>query len=74
VGGGVPVFDEIILSTERMNEIISFDPVSAVLVCQAGCVLEDLDNYLAEKGFMMPLDLGAKGSCHIVSSVQFDSL
>lgn len=39
--------------------------LKGVLVCQAGCVLERLDQYLADKGFMMPLDLGAKGSCHI---------
>jgi len=65
VGGSIPVFDEVILSTARMNQIISFDEVSGILVCEAGCVLENLDNYLAERGFMMPLDLGAKGSCHI---------
>lgn len=38
-------------------------------MCQAGCVLETLDNFLAEKGFVMPLDLGAKGSCHIGGNV-----
>lgn len=36
-----------------------------VLVCEAGCVLETLDRHLAKSGFTMPLDLGAKGSCHI---------
>ncbi len=30
-------------------------------MCQSGCVLEQLDGMLAEKGLMMPLDLGAKG-------------
>lgn len=30
-------------------------------MCQSGCVLEDLDNYLSERNLMMPLDLGAKG-------------
>ena len=30
-------------------------------MCQAGCILEVLDNYLADRGLMMPLDLGAKG-------------
>ena len=30
-------------------------------MCQAGCVLEALANYLEGKGLMMPLDLGAKG-------------
>lgn len=35
--------------------------VVGVLVCQSGCVLEALDNVLADRGLMMPLDLGAKG-------------
>ena len=38
-------------------------------MCQAGCVLEATDAYLAERGFMMPLDLGAKGSCQIGGNV-----
>ncbi|KAF9581449.1 D-lactate ferricytochrome c oxidoreductase [Lunasporangiospora selenospora] len=69
VGGGVPVFDEIILSTANMSNIRSFDPISGALVCDAGCILEVLDNYLAEQGYIMPLDLGAKGSCHIGGNV-----
>lgn len=36
---------------------------------EAGCVLENLDNYLRERGFIMPLDLGAKGSCQIGGNV-----
>lgn len=40
-----------------------------ILTCQAGCVLENLSNYLEERDFIMPLDLGAKGSCHIGGNV-----
>ncbi|KAF9336441.1 hypothetical protein BG006_008722 [Podila minutissima] len=67
--GGVPVFDEIVISTANMNAVRSFDTVSGALVCDAGCILEVLDNYLAERGYIMPLDLGAKGSCHIGGNV-----
>ncbi|XP_039176510.1 D-2-hydroxyglutarate dehydrogenase, mitochondrial isoform X1 [Crotalus tigris] len=69
VGGSVPVFDEIILSTGLMNQIISFDHISGILICQAGCILENLNQYLESKSFVMPLDLGAKGSCHIGGNV-----
>ncbi|KAF2905733.1 hypothetical protein ILUMI_00446 [Ignelater luminosus] len=69
VGGSVPVFDEVVLSTELMNDVISIDDTSGVIVCQAGCILEALDQFLSEKGLMMPLDLGAKGSCHIGGNV-----
>ncbi|XP_071999287.1 D-2-hydroxyglutarate dehydrogenase, mitochondrial isoform X1 [Engystomops pustulosus] len=65
VGGSVPVFDEILISTALMDQVISFDDVSGALVCQAGCVLDSLNQYLAVLGYTMPLDLGAKGSCHI---------
>ncbi len=69
VGGSMPVFDEVILSLGLMNHIISIDDVSGILVCQAGCILEKLDQSLADKGFMMPLDLGAKGSCMIGGNI-----
>lgn len=69
VGGSVPVHDEIILSTALMNNVLSFDRISGILTCQAGCVLEHLHQYLEEKDFIMPLDLGAKGSCHIGGNV-----
>ncbi|PNJ10547.1 D2HGDH isoform 4 [Pongo abelii] len=69
VGGSVPVFDEIILSTARMNRVLSFHSVSGILVCQAGCILEELSRYVEERDFIMPLDLGAKGSCHIGGNV-----
>eukprot|EP01137_Pigoraptor_chileana_P033148 Opistho-2@23625 len=69
VGGSVPVFDEIVLSLSLMNKIIEFDDISGIIKCQAGCVLETLDQYLRERDFIMPLDLGAKGSCQIGGNV-----
>jgi len=69
VGGSVPVFDEIVLSTSRMNNIRSFDDVSGILVVDGGCILEVVDNFLAEHNHIFPLDLGAKGSCQIGGNV-----
>lgn len=69
VGGSVPVFDEIVLNTSRMNIIRSFDEISGTLVVDAGCILETVDGFLAEKNHIFPLDLGAKGSCQIGGNV-----
>ena len=69
VGGSVPVFDEIVINTSRMNHIRSFDEVSGTLVVDAGCILEVVDHFLAEKNYIFPLDLGAKGSCQIGGNV-----
>ncbi|KAL9004474.1 MAG: hypothetical protein Q9188_002704 [Gyalolechia gomerana] len=69
VGGSVPVYDEIVVSTSRMNKIRSFDSVSGALVVDAGCILETTDQFLTDKGHIFPLDLGAKGSCQIGGNV-----
>lgn len=65
VGGLNPVFDEIILSVANLNKIRSFDEVSGIFKCDAGVVLEAADLFLAEKSHIFPLDLGAKGLCHV---------
>lgn len=69
VGGGVPVYDEVVLNLSLMNRVRSFDPVAGTLVADAGCVLQALDDHVAQQGYMMPLDLGAKGSCQLGGNV-----
>ncbi|KHJ34419.1 putative d-lactate dehydrogenase [Erysiphe necator] len=69
VGGSVPIFDEIIINMSRMNTIRSFDEISGVLVVDAGCILESVDEFLKKKNYIFPLDLGAKGSCQIGGNV-----
>lgn len=69
VGGSIPVFDEIVISTAAMNKIRSFDEVSGILTADAGVILETADEFLRERGYVFPLDLGAKGSCHIGGNV-----
>jgi FAD/FMN-containing dehydrogenase len=69
VGGSVAVHDEIVLSMAAMNQILDFDRASGVLSCEAGCVLQNLEQAVNAHGFLMPLDLGAKGSCHIGGNV-----
>ena len=53
------------LSLSNMNAVVSFDQRSGVVVVEAGCILQALEQYLNERGFIVPLDLGAKGSCQI---------
>jgi len=69
VGGSVPVFDEVVISTNKMSKIIDIDEYTGIMTCEAGCVLEQVDAKLAEHGLRMPLDLGAKGSCQIGGNV-----
>ena len=42
VGSNIPVFDEIIINTGRMNKILNFDESYGILQAEAGCILSDL--------------------------------
>ncbi len=68
-GGSVPIFDEIILSTAKLNKIIDIQPTSGIVQAEAGVVLEQLDQECSQHNLIVPLDLGAKGSCHIGGNV-----
>lgn len=69
VGGSVAVHDEVVLSTTKMSSIRGFDENSGAVSCDSGIILQNLDNWLTERGFCAPLDLGAKGSCTIGGNV-----
>lgn len=69
VGSAVPVEDELIMSMSLMRAVLSFSPDSGVLVAEAGCVLGELQELAAREGLVVPLDLGAKGSCMIGGNV-----
>ncbi|EAU92870.2 D2HGD protein [Coprinopsis cinerea okayama7 len=60
VGGSVPVRDEVVLSLANMNQVRTYDPVSGILVADAGCILQSLTDHVAPD-HIMPIDLGAKG-------------
>ncbi|KAI6221377.1 FAD-binding PCMH-type domain-containing protein [Aphelenchoides fujianensis] len=69
VGGSVPVFDEIVLSMRKLNKHFKLHPSSGIVECDAGFVLHELDERLERDGYMMPLDLGARGSCFIGGNI-----
>lgn len=69
VEGALSTADDIIITLERMGDIESVDAVDGVAVVQAGAVLQAVQEQLADKGFLFPLDLGARGSCTIGGTV-----
>ncbi|KAK6049847.1 FAD binding domain protein [Cooperia oncophora] len=68
VGGSVPVHDEVILSVRNINKHFEFDEVSGLSECFDMSCSHLLDNSLYFS-YMMPYDLGAKGSCMIGGNV-----
>jgi FAD/FMN-containing dehydrogenase len=69
--GGIPDAgcDQVVLSLERMNRIRQIDADDFSAVVEAGCILSELKDAIAEKGLFFPLALGAQGTCRIGGNV-----
>lgn len=60
---------EVVVSMERMNKIIEFSEVDQMVRVEPGVITEDLHKFVEDKGYFFPIDLAAKGSCHIGGNV-----
>lgn len=71
MGGGVPIAgtQSIVVSTERMNNIIELDLEANTLTLEAGVILENVQNLAADNNRLFPLSLGAQGSCMIGGNI-----
>ena len=69
VSGTVTTPDDVIMSLERMTTIESIDEAGGTAVIQAGVILQNAQEAMAEQGFLFPLDFGARGSCTIGGAV-----
>ncbi|MBN6151110.1 FAD-binding oxidoreductase [Xanthomonas sp. AmX2] len=68
-GGAVAAHGELVLSLERMNKPLAFDPVDRALTVQAGMPLEAVHNAAREHGLVYPVDFAARGSCSIGGNI-----
>ncbi|XBQ15303.1 MAG: FAD-binding oxidoreductase [Oceanicaulis sp.] len=64
VGGSTPQ-GEVLISLKRMNRILSVDTANESLTCEAGAILETVQNAAADAGKLFPLSLGSQGSAMI---------
>ena len=69
VGGGVPLPDEVVLSTARRVGVTRVDAAAGVVSARAGTTLAALEAAAAAAGLTIPLDLGARGTCAIGGNV-----
>lgn len=68
-GGSVPLDCEVVISMEKMNDIHSLDRTTGILTCDAGCILQNLLDFAAARDHLVPVDLGAKGTCQIGGNI-----
>lgn len=68
-GGANPGADAIALSLDRLSGIEDIDTAAGTMTLKAGTVLEVAQKAAEEAGFLLPIDLGARGSCQIGGNI-----
>ncbi len=68
-GGAVPVADGLALSLHRLRGIEEFDGQAGTLEVLAGTTLQEAQDYAEDRGFLLALDLGGRGSCQVGGNV-----
>ena len=69
VGSTKSTKTQVVLSLEKMNNIIEIDETSKTITCESGVIIEDLINACNEKELLLPLNFGARGSAQIGGAI-----
>lgn len=71
VGGSVPLGrgDEILISMQRMNKVISVDPLSDTMIVEAGVTLAEAQNIAEQHDRLFPLSLASEGTATIGGAI-----
>lgn len=64
-GGANPDEGDIVISMDLLSGIEEIDAAAGTMTVRAGTVLEVAQKAAEEAGFLLPIDLGARGSCQI---------
>jgi glycolate oxidase subunit GlcD len=64
-GGAVARNGEVVVSFEKMNQVLEFDAIDQVVTVQPGVVTEALQQFADEQGLFYPVDFASAGSSQI---------
>ena len=68
-GGAVAEKQELVVSFDRMNKILSFDALDRQVVCQPGVITEQLQQFATDKELFYPIDFASSGSSQLGGNV-----
>ena len=67
--GAVALNGELIVSFEKMNQLLDFNANDQSITCEAGVVTETLQNFAKDQGLFFPVDFAAVGSSQIGGNI-----
>ena len=70
-GGAMPneTGQQVIISVDRMTQVIDMDPLNNTMAVEAGCILADAKAAAAQVHRLFPLSLASEGSCRIGGNI-----
>ncbi|MDB6063491.1 MAG: FAD-binding oxidoreductase [Verrucomicrobiaceae bacterium] len=68
-GGAVATNGEVVVALDYMNKVLAFDAIDRTVICQAGVVTEQLQQFAEEKGLYYPVDFASAGSSRIGGNI-----
>ena len=68
-GGAAALNGELVISFQKMNRILEFDPYDQTVLVEAGAVTEAVQKFAEEKGLTYPVDFASRGSSQIGGNV-----
>ena len=68
-GGAVASDHEVVVSMDRMNQILDFNPVDRIVTCQAGVITANLQEFANEQELFYPVDFASSGSSQIGGNI-----
>ena len=72
-GGALPHLNGVLISTDRMNSILSIDERNLQVTTEPGVITEVLQNAVREKQLFYPPDPSSRGSCFIGGNISANS-
>ncbi|OGT21300.1 MAG: dimethylmenaquinone methyltransferase [Gammaproteobacteria bacterium RBG_16_57_12] len=72
-GASVPIHGGVVLSSERMNRILSIDPANRVMVVEPGVTNQEVQDAAAAHGFFWPPDPTSAAFCSIGGNLAYNS-
>ncbi|MBF7682831.1 FAD-binding oxidoreductase [Acinetobacter sp. B5B] len=67
--GAVAANGEIVISLDKMNQVLAFFPADRLVRIQAGVVTEQLQHYAEEQGLYYPVDFASAGSSQMGGNI-----
>ena len=68
-GGAVAANQEVVVSFDKMNQILDFNPLDRSVHCQAGVITQQLQHFASEQKLFYPVDFASSGSSQIGGNI-----